>query len=619
VCARRLGSRGIAAFGAGSSAASAGSVEPLPDPTTISAAAATIAAAMGITRRSESIDPAASVILVGQARRRVIFDYRQTVDERQLARKAQIAELLLNASRQLGETLEPERVYARFHELLGELVPHDGLVVSSYDERDDLIHCEFAWVEGTVVDPTTLPPLPLNREGGGMQSRVIVSGESFVFNDVADRVHEPGGSYYNVDREGTVQKVPESGPAGTTAALMVPVKQEGRVVGVVQVMRDTGAYSGDELELAEGLVGQMAAAVRNARLQKEHWRLEAAEAAARAVAAEREQAAQVLDAVGEGIILVDSEGVIQFWNRAAEVVTGVAAAEATGRHAANVILGWTTLAERIPVTEKGAPGSVALPVAIGDRDLWLSFNAVRGANGVVYTFRDVTFERRLEEVRSDFVATISHELRTPMAGIYGAAQTLLHRDAELSRERRLQLLDVIASQASRLTQITEAVLLTSRLERDELPIESRRVDIKRLVRSTVDAVGEHVPESSVRLELPEEVRAASGDPDRIQQVLVNLLDNAIKYGGGRVTVRVENENGFVRISVADEGPGISAGDQQRVFEKFYRGSPQQAHGPGGTGLGLYISRELVRRMDGQLSVSSPPGGGATFVLELPRA
>jgi signal transduction histidine kinase len=122
----------------------------------------------------------------------------------------------------------------------------------------------------------------------------------------------------------------------------------------------------------------------------------------------------------------------------------------------------------------------------------------------------------------------------------------------------------------------------------------------------------------VKLELPAEVGAASGDPDRIQQVLVNLLDNAIKYGGGRVTVRVENEN-VVRISVADEGPGIQAGDQQRVFEKFYRGSPQQAHGPGGTGLGLYISRELVRRMDGQLSVSSPPGGGATFVLELPRA
>jgi PAS domain S-box-containing protein len=546
-----------------------------------------------------------------------VLDYRPYVDEAQLARKAQVAELLLNAARQLGETLDPERVYARFHELLGDVVPHDGLVVSSYEERDDLISCEYAWVEGNVVDPSTLPRLPLNREGGGMQSRVIVSGDSFLFNDVADRVQEPGGSYYNVDREGTVQKVPESGPAGTAAALMVPVKHEGRVVGVVQVMRDAGMYSGDELELVEGLVAQMAAAVRNARLQKERRRLEAAEAAALAVAAEREQAAQVLDAVGDGIFLVDADGVVRLWNRAAERVTGVSAEEANGRMAVDVIPGLDALAERIPVAERGAPRSVALPVAFAERDLWLSFVAVRGAAGVVYAFRDLTVERRLEEVRSDFVATISHELRTPMAGVYGAAETLLHRDGELSVEQRRQLLEMIATQATRLKQITEAVLLTSRLDRDELPIERAPVDVAELVRSTIDAMGQQL--SEVAVDVPANVGTASGDADRIQQVLVNLLDNAVKYGGGNVTVRVESANGSIRVSVVDDGPGIMAADQHRIFEKFYRAEPQQHHGPGGTGLGLYISRELVRRMDGRLDVSSAPGEGATFVLELPRA
>ena len=285
------------------------------------------------------------------------------MDERRLARKAQVAELLLNAARQLGETLDPERVYERFHELLGDVVPHDGLVVSSYEERDDLIRCEYAWVEGNVVDATALPPLPLNREGGGMQSRVIMSGESLIFNDVADRVHEPGGSYYNVDREGTVEKVRETGSAGTTAALMIPVKHEGRVVGVVQVMRDRGQYGPDELELVEGLVAQMAAAVRNARLQKERRRLEAAEAAALAVAAEREQAAQVLDAVGDGIFLVDSDGCVRLWNRGAELITGVPARAVVGRPLAEVIPEWDVLAARITVAERGAaPRSVALPV-----------------------------------------------------------------------------------------------------------------------------------------------------------------------------------------------------------------------------------------------------------------
>jgi PAS domain S-box-containing protein len=542
------------------------------------------------------------------------------VDVSRLERKAQVAELLLNAARQLGETLEPERVYERFHELLGDLVPHDGLVVSSYEERDDLIRCEYAWVEGNVVDATALPPLPLNREGGGMQSRVIVSGESFIFNDVSDRVQEPGGSYYNVDREGTVQKVPETGPAGTTAALMVPVKHEGVVVGVVQVMRDGGQYSRDELELAEGLVAQMAAAVRNARLQKERRRLEAAEAAALAVAAEREQAAQVLDAVADGIFLVDSDGCVRVWNRAAERITGVPSSAVTDRPLAAVVPEWDELAARIPVAERGAtPRSVALPVGLAGRDLWLSFVAVHSAEGIVYAFRDVTFERKVEALQSDFVATISHELRTPMAGVYGAAKTLLHREGELSVELRRQLLEMIASQSARLKQIIEDILLTSKLERGELPVDRAPVEVVDVVHATIEALGSQLAESSVSVEADPSVGAASGDRDRIQQVLVNLLDNAIKYGGAPVRVRVDSSNGYVRVSVIDHGPGIPAAEQERIFEKFYRIDPQQTRAPGGTGLGLYISRELVRRMDGRLDVSSAPGQGATFVVELPRA
>ena len=192
--------------------------------------------------------------------------------------------------------------------------------MSSYDESDGLIRCEYAWVEGNRVDAATLPPLPLNTQGGGMQSRVIVTGEPLLFNDVVERVQELEGTYYNVDSEGTVRKLPESGPPGTTAAMMVPVAHEGRVVGVVQVMSDAGAYTPEQLEVVEGLVVQMAAAVRNARLQRERLRLEAAEAAALAVAAEREQAAQVLEAVGDGIVFVDTDGVVRLWNRAAELL-----------------------------------------------------------------------------------------------------------------------------------------------------------------------------------------------------------------------------------------------------------------------------------------------------------
>src|SRR5215216_2780293 len=152
------------------------------------------------------------------------------MDVRELERKAEIAEVLLNAARRLGETLEPERVYARFHELLADVVQHDAVVVSSFDESDGLIRCDYAWVEGTLLDPAIFPPVTLNREGGGMQSRVIVTGEPLVVNDVEERVSS-GGTYYDVDREGTVRKLPDSGPPGTRAVMMVPVTHESRVVG----------------------------------------------------------------------------------------------------------------------------------------------------------------------------------------------------------------------------------------------------------------------------------------------------------------------------------------------------------------------------------------------------
>jgi two-component system phosphate regulon sensor histidine kinase PhoR len=542
------------------------------------------------------------------------------VDGEELERKARVAEILLDAARRLGESLEPERVYECFHELLADVVQHDGVVVSSYDSHDELIRCEYAWVEGTLLDPALLPPLPLNREGGGMQSRVIVSGQPLLFNDVAEQVRG-GGTYYDVDASGTMRKLPESGPPGTQAAMMVPVKEEGDVVGVVQLMSDRRAFQPDELELFEGLVGQMAAAVRNVRLQKERRRLEAAEAAARAVAAEREQAAHVLDVVADGIFLLDDAGVVRFWNGAAELVTGVPRGRVQGRPLREAVPEWEGVAARIPVAGGGEPPrSVAIPVEVDGRDLWLSFVAARSWDGVVYAFRDVTRERRLEEEKRDLIATISHELRTPMSAVYGAAQTLLRKDVELAPEQVDQLLRMIAAQSTRLSQITEEVLLATQLDRGDLRVECEPVDVGRLVRETVEALRSRLPEAlALEVDVAPELVPAAGDRDRIEQVLVNLLDNAAKYGAAPVVVRVEPANGCVRVSVSDSGPGIAPAEQQRIFEKFYRTGPQLTRNAGGTGLGLYISRELVERMDGRLDVRSEPGAGATFLFELPRA
>ncbi len=537
----------------------------------------------------------------------------------ELERKARVAELLLEAARELGEGLEPERVYERFGELLLGVIPYDGLVISSYDAAEGLIRCDYVWNEGNVIDPTSLPPLPLNPEGG-MQSRVIVSGKPFLFTDVPQEVRQHRGTYFNVDKQGRMEKISDSGPARTTSAMMVPVSHDGDVVGVVQLMRDRGEYTGEEVELFEALVAQMGAAVRNARLQRERRRLEAAEAAARATAAEREQAARVLEAIGDGVFVLDANGVVQLWNRAAELMTGLAADRLRGSVLAAAIPEWPELSRRILVAHgREVPRPATVPVHVGERDLWLSFVAVQSAAGVIYAFRDLSEEVRLDEEKSDLAATISHELRTPTAAVYGAATTLLHREDELDRDQRRKLLEMVATEAKRLADITEEVLLTSQIDRGDVRVDQQPIDVADVVRSTIATMESRLLAVRLDVEIPHELPAAAGDADRLRQVLVNLLDNAVKYSDAeQVSVRVAVANGQILIAVGDEGRGIAVADQQRIFEKFYRADPQMQHAPSGTGLGLYIARELTQRMGGSLALTSEPGRGSTFTVVLAR-
>ncbi len=540
--------------------------------------------------------------------------------EADLRRKAETAQLLLDAARYLGETLEIERVYDRFHELLADAIPHDGVVVSSFDERESLIRCEYAWVEGNRIDPATLPDLKIAGEGGGMQTQVIRTGEPLLENAVGERVASDKGTFYNVDREGKVEKIPDRTPARVQAAMLVPVKHAGRVVGVVQLQSDSQTYTPEDLELVEGLVGQMGAAVRTARLHAERRRAEAAEAAARAIAAEREQAVRLLETVGDGIFFVDREGIVRFWNPAAEQIVGLRADDVHGRLAADAVPGWTAITEQVAVAQGNQmPRAATLPIDAEGRELWLSFVAVSTADGVVYAFQDLTAERELESAKSDFIATVSHELRTPMTAVYGAARTLLRPDVDLSGEDSRQLLEMIATQAERLAQITEEVLLTSRLDRGDIHVQQTPVDVTEVARETVGAMTPHL-DRKVSFEAPGPVHA-TGDADRIQQILVNLLDNAAKYSpeGGEITVSVAENGSRVRVAVADQGLGIPRAEQEAIFEKFYRVDPSHTQAPAGTGLGLYICRELARRMGGDVTVESERGRGSTFIVELAKA
>jgi PAS domain S-box-containing protein len=347
------------------------------------------------------------------------------------------------------------------------------------------------------------------------------------------------------------------------------------------------------------------------------------EQAARREAEERAQAAEALEFVGDGVFLLDPGGVVRLWNPAAEMITGLPAATVVGRPALEAIDGWSELLPRVPTRAAGESGSgrpETLPLEVGGRELWLSISGVTFPGGTVYAFRDLTEERGLEKLKSDFVSTVSHELRTPLAAIYGAALTLRREDIPLEPAQQSNLLGVIATESERLARIVNDILWTSRIESGGLQVMIEECDAPGLAATVVAAAELHAPANiTLRLDSEEGIPRVAADPDKVRQVLANLVENAIKYspGGGEVTVRIDAGEGVVRFAVTDQGLGIPPTERERVFEKFYRLDPDLTQGVGGTGLGLYICRELVRRMEGRIWVDSMPGQGSTFVVELP--
>ena len=295
-----------------------------------------------------------------------------------------------------------------------------------------------------------------------------------------------------------------------------------------------------------------------------------------------------------------------------------------GRPVSEVLSGWDGIVDEVPVSSEpsAVPRDATVPLDVGGRELWISLSGVEFDGGVVYAFRNLTEERALDELKSEFVATVSHELRTPLSAIYGCAQTLRRQDVELDDATAQRLLEVVALECERLTRIVGDILLANQLDAGRLRLVREEIDVPLLVGEIVEEMRASLgAEGKIELELamPEPIAPVVGDADKLRQILLNLVDNAVKYSpeGGRVVLQAEARDGGLRFAVSDEGLGIAHNEQQRIFGKFYRVDPNLTRGVGGTGLGLYICRELARRMDGRISVRSREGEGSTFVVDLP--
>ena len=339
---------------------------------------------------------------------------------------------------------------------------------------------------------------------------------------------------------------------------------------------------------------------------------------------QRDRAARVLSHLGEGVFLVDSGGIIRLWNAAAETITGLSEQQASGVPVETALPNWSSAAPRIPIFEAdGRSRPETIPFEIAGRELWLSIAGVEYSDGTIYAFRDATSEHRLEAIRAEFVATVSHELRTPLAALHGAALTLTQRGHQLTPETKDRLMRMISAQSKRLAGLVEDILLAGQLDAGTLRVEHEPFSASAVARAAVDEARQRAAHKSMlRISTSDDLPRVIGDEGRTHQILANLIDNAVKYSpaGSRVDVEVQRENGRVRFSVRDRGPGIPATEREHVFEKFYRLDPDHRHGVGGSGLGLYICRQLVSSMHGRIWVESEPQQqGSTFAFDLPIA
>jgi signal transduction histidine kinase len=248
----------------------------------------------------------------------------------------------------------------------------------------------------------------------------------------------------------------------------------------------------------------------------------------------------------------------------------------------------------------------------------LAASAIQNIRAYENEHRTVEELRSLSALRADFVSLVSHELRSPMAAVIGAARTLQRRWRELQPTQREAFLALIADETTRLTTLVGDVLDTSRIDAGTFSFTFTEVDLVALVRDAVAAAAAGQDEIPIVAELAT-TAPIRADPERLRQVIGNLIDNAVKYSpvGESVAVELAPQNGAAVIAVTDRGPGISPDDQRLIFEKFGRATGAGTASKPGTGLGLFIARSIAEAHGGTVEVSSAPGHGATFRLSLP--
>jgi PAS domain S-box-containing protein len=429
-----------------------------------------------------------------------------------------------------------------------------------------------------------------------------------------------------MERAETTRVTAETGDPALAAALeqsgfrdclAAPLIDGDRIVGALCTYNRGGMEGFDEGEatVLEALAGEAARAMMKAALLE-------------TIIEERHKLSEIVERTSDGILTLAPGGVIRTWNPALERITGYSTDQIVGSHLFSIlnvrdVNGHGVCLESWAEHDGPLPEDLEIRSYSGEgRWLSCSYTRVRDAEGrptmLIVVARDVTEARELERLKDDFVATVSHELRTPLTPIKGWAVTLLQLGSALDEDQRQDGVRTILRHAERLERLITNLLEVSKIERGLAERREAIVDVQSVAEKVVGEFHAEQQRRDIRLSVAPGSYYTRGDEVWLEQIMSNLLSNAVKYAPADqpIDVHVSGHASGIEVTVKDHGPGVPEAEAERIFERFKRLGDHMTRRQGGTGLGLYIARQLARAIGGDLIVRSTPGEGATFVLQL---
>jgi PAS domain S-box-containing protein len=457
----------------------------------------------------------------------------------------------------------------------------------------------------------------VHRSDADPEHAFIVSREPFTHDTVASLLLSLG-------RPSRTDAAHSKGPCvellrreGWKDAMAAPLVDQDRVLGVLCAY-DLGGIEGIQegaLTVLEALANEAARAMVKAALLG-------------TILEERRKLSEIVESASDGILTAGPGGTIRTWNPAFERITGIPADEMVGMRMFSRLR--PREADGRPiwledwVEEQSLPTDIEITTSSGETR-WLACSYTRACDAygkpstLIVVARDATEAREVERLKDDFVATVSHELRTPLTPIKGWAATMLQLGSRLDGRQRDEGVKAILRHAERLEQLITNILEVTKIERGVLERHDTLVEVSSIVEKVVGDFRTAYPTRLIRLDATGGDLHTLGDELWTEQIVTNLVSNALKYAPGPepVDVTVARADGAITVTVADRGPGISAHDMGLIFERFKRLGDHMTRTTSGSGLGLYIARQLANAVGGTLTVSSGKNGGATFVLSLP--